>query len=197
MNLYGILEDLSIAATVTMFIVLAGCGKFQPAEPAPGIDPRLVEYVDRFEDVARDYYGQDYDLPEMDIDIGDTSGVIPSRPGFVTVGWCKVGGGKRPRIMISQSHWIFYNDWEKEQLMFHELGHCALGRMMHRDTETPLRIPVSIMNTVMFDYRIYRDNWQYYMDELFEYNDLDFMNKILPFDNEGGDENVCNGHEHD
>lgn len=195
MNFQDILEDLSITATIMIFCLLAGCGKFQPAEPAPGIDPDLKEYVDRFVDVARDHYGQDYDLPEMDIDIGDTSGVIPNRPGYVTVGWCKRGGGKIPRIMINETYWFFYNDWEREQLVFHELGHCALGRM-HRDTETPLLIPVSIMSTVMFDYRIYRDNWQYYMNELFEYRDLDFVDKLTPdFENHGG-KNTCGG-EHD
>ena len=147
-------EDLQIVVTTMVFIFIAGCGVMLPKEPEPGIDPELVEYVERFEELAKQYYGDDYVLPPMDIDLGDTSTVksrVEDCTFCVTVGWCRRSNKGPHKIMISNTHWEWYSDSDREQLMFHELGHCALNRMQHRDAMTPYRFPISIMNSIMVD----------------------------------------------
>lgn len=185
-----ILEYVSTAGIMLVFILTASCGNFQRPEPAPGIDPELVEYVERFEEIAAEYHGEGYRIPKMNIDIGDTDGVFPTRPGDITLGWCKHGSrDKPPRIMINEEEWQYMRDAKRELLMFHELGHCALGRY-HRNTATPLNIPVSIMTTYIMDSDTYIQNKEYYMDELFMYNDLSFVEKITsPVNNECGRHN--------
>ena len=67
------------------------------------------------------------------------------------------------------------NDLQKEQLVFHELGHCALGRF-HTDSQVQWNdlegyYPASIMSRKVFNdwsikaYEIHKD---YYLKELFE-----------------------------
>jgi hypothetical protein len=76
-------------------------------------------------------------------------------------------------IKINRRIWDRQPFSKKEALVFHELGHCVLGRD-HRDSETivfwNIKIPSSIMAS---------DDWfpyygafrEYYLDELFLYRD--------------------------
>lgn len=161
-------NDLTILLTYLIFVGIAGCGSPQKSypDPAPGIDPRLQEYVDRFEEYAYQFYGDiNFRMPPMDIDLGSTEALKSDTPGHVTVGWCRRGFGKH-KIMISEDHWKRYSESSREMLMFHELGHCVLGRG-HRDIVTPLDRPVSIMNSVMFSDYFYEQDRDYYIEELF------------------------------
>ena len=178
-------NDIVIAATCMVFILIAGCGEnFEPEQPDPGIHADLIEYVERFEDIAKEYHGDDYVLPEMDIDIGDTSNVANTSGCFscVTVGWCVRHSDKPSQIS--------YSDAEKELLMFHELGHCVLDRR-HRDTLTPHDVPLSIMATIMIDVEVYKNNREYYIDELFTYKDESVLKNILRPDDK---EHSCEDH---
>lgn len=168
-------DDISVTLICMAILVIAGCGTFQTRqEPAPGIDEELVEYVERFEMYAKQFYGEEWELPPMNVDIGSTAGVPSNIPNCKTcrsVGWCITSrNGKPHRIMISKIDWLFYSDVQREQLMFHELGHCVLDRD-HRDTETPYKIPLSLMNKLMIDPGTYRENRDYYIDELFTYTE--------------------------
>jgi hypothetical protein len=163
-------EMLNNACRVLMFLfcfLLGSCVTLFP-NPPPGIHPELQEYVDRFEEYARKYYGESYSIPHMDIGFGDTShfSEILHGPGYVTVGWCNKVSPTRRSIMIDEESWQHYPDIRKEQLMFHELGHCALDRP-HVEEEDPENLPVSLMYPVMMNDSLYRLHRETYIKELF------------------------------
>lgn len=63
---------------------------------------------------------------------------------------------------------------QKEQVLFHELGHCMMGRE-HEDGSIPsldrnIMTPSSIMNSFMISTNTYKTNYEYYMKELFQTN---------------------------
>ena len=49
----------------------------------------------------------------------------PSGKNFAT---CEERTFHTPRIIITQSHWNMANELQREVILFHELGHCVLGR---------------------------------------------------------------------
>lgn len=73
-------------------------------------------------------------------------------------------------ISINNKYWDKIGDLGKEQLIFHELGHCVLG-LGHNNkigkVGNWLSVPVSIMYSVHFgDEQFYKDNLGYYYSEL-------------------------------
>ena len=69
-------------------------------------------------------------------------------------------------IEINSSFWDNSNFYGRQQVLLHELGHCVLG-LKHRDTMLN-GIPTSIMNSYSFgNSSIYKDNLQYYYNELY------------------------------
>lgn len=76
-------------------------------------------------------------------------------------------------INVSRTFWnsIYTTDDLREQVLFHELGHCVLGRG-HNNLTGPLGIytyaQLSIMNAVSFGNQPWYHNYKkYYYDELF------------------------------
>jgi len=98
----------------------------------------------------------------------------PSLPNSSEDGRCTTFTNGTPIIDISPIYWNSVNDQGKEALLFHELGHCVLGRVHRNDTQ-PDGVPNSIMyysagvyyyNTQ--DYIFYQNNRQEYITELFK-----------------------------
>jgi hypothetical protein len=103
------------------------------------IDPVIKEYFTRFELEATSR-GNDINLNDQQI-----VGYFATLDNNI-VGQCAQleSGGKQ--IRIDQAYWEIANDLEKEFLIFHELGHCALGRS-HADSKDINGICTSIMNS--------------------------------------------------
>lgn len=74
-------------------------------------------------------------------------------------------------IQINSIHWENYSLEQKEQLVYHELGHCVLNRK-HNDLlmETNVNCPNSIMKSYMFSIdeinNCYIPEHNHYMEEL-------------------------------
>lgn len=89
-------------------------------------------------------------------------------------------GGKI--IRVDTGFWLTADNESREQLIFHELGHCALGRK-HKDNKMLLNVeeiqyyvPQSIMYPRSFGGWMYRELKQYYLKELAdEQNELTEM----------------------
>jgi hypothetical protein len=137
--------------------------------PAPrrGIHPEVQQYVDRFVKLAKDVGNKDYKHFMLNIDIADS--IKDSFNGVVTsddvVGWCK------PyiyplQIMIQSEQWRTSSDMQREQLMFHELGHCLLRRQ-HDETTSPNGTPMSIMYPFLVPEHTYETFRDEYIKELF------------------------------
>lgn len=86
-----------------------------------------------------------------------------------TLGVCRYGGPLVvPEIYISRYYWNSsdLSSWSsKEQLMFHEMGHCILNRRHRNDTVNGYQ--ASIMNSYHFAGPLYENNYNAYMAELF------------------------------
>lgn len=144
-----------------LVLFLPGCMPFAYA-PKNKVDPALESQFTKFMELSA----------QKNVSIQAESITIEFTTHFnepFWVGSCLVGKNVQPRIRILQSYWITASDARKEQLMFHELGHCLLGRehdqlMTVDQNET---IPQSIMTSVMFDDRIYLRHHDYYIHELF------------------------------
>lgn len=91
-----------------LLIVLSSCGR-----PAI-VDAELKPFVDSFITLSRQY-NPELDLPdEVYFDVV----FVPSLK-YPIIGSC--GNGK---ISISRLYWDTASFFNREQLMFHELGHC-------------------------------------------------------------------------
>ena len=146
--------------------------------PIYKIDPAVSIYVDRFVLEAKSR-GIDVKLENLIIEFKaakllENCGECLLTPGDLT---------KQRKITINTGDdfcWKNESDASREALLFHELGHCLLSRIAHKDNLLPNGSPASIMNTLndgpysVCLYQIGTDACDkrarraYYLDELFE-----------------------------
>ena len=86
--------------------------------------------------------------------------------GSSTVGLCRFYSRGPNQIELSRSNWNRGTETFKEMLLFHELGHCALGRGHFNATHSGGR-PESLMNSWLFSQNFYRQHRDEYLKELF------------------------------
>lgn len=86
-----------------------------------------------------------------------------------TAGVCYYQSRSPNRIELSSSHWSRGSETFKEMLLFHELGHCAMGRGHNNGRYSDGR-PESLMNSWLFNQQLYRTNREQYLKELFTVN---------------------------
>lgn len=145
---------------VISLVILWSCGK-RPF--ILEIDPALQEYVTRFETVGGTKI---YDLKAK-------FGTIIV-PGQNIVGLCSTvdvsikdnDGIPPPMVTIDRNYWDSISDLEKEELMFHELGHCVLYRQ-HRNDVGSDGCPLSIMNWQTLSLYCLQNHGTSYHNELF------------------------------
>jgi len=70
-------------------------------------------------------------------------------------------------IRIRKAAWELMSDFDKEALIFHELGHCLLNRP-HCAAETKKGTPFSIMHPYVVEGELWEKYRSFYMKELFE-----------------------------
>jgi len=133
-------------------LLLSGCGQ-QPAPTMPAhVDPLLVPYFAKF----TQYIGVRTD----NISAGFVSLTLPR------VGQCSLYDDGSRIIQIDPIYWAKIGDDLKEQLVFHELGHCAMGLQHIKDVDAN-NCPVSIMFPSVFgDTPCYINNKYRYYQEL-------------------------------
>ncbi len=132
-----------------VFIVLisSGCGKSNVR-----VDAAFTAQYFAFVNEAQ-VQGIEINTDDITIEFGDTG---------TAIGVCKTPKS-HPAIVIDKTYWEASTDSFKEQLIFHELGHCILKRNHTRD-EIDGR-PKSIMNPNSL--RQYEEFRSYYVHELF------------------------------
>ena len=145
-------------------ISLAACGSDDPPLPKVGpegtykIDPAFIPYLDQFlllykKPVTSLIMAFDTDTFKLEKD---------------SVGVCHRETQKAPLIAIKRSFWVKATPTTKENLIFHELGHCILNRP-HDDRRFTDDRPVSLMNSRLLLDLEYSNNKTYYWNELFNY----------------------------
>lgn len=128
---------------------LVSCGTFDP-RLITATDPVFLPYIERFESIG------DVQVGDVPVGFGDTESeshqAVCNEYGdpFNFVTWREV--------IVSRAHWNTLPKVKREILIFHELGHCVLGRE-HVETRDALGAPISIMypsipNSLAFSYAL-------------------------------------------
>ena len=134
-------------------------------------DPTFASFVDEFEIKGKAITGNaDFKVVDVPINFGDTE-----NPSFQGVCFEYPDGTKE--IIIKKAWWDATNNQDyRESLIFHELGHCALGRDHLDDTASSNTgtYKISMMNSIILAPEHYQPNKDEYLEELFtqDYTDL-------------------------
>lgn len=83
------------------------------------------------------------------------------------IGVCRYGRHSR-EIAIDPEFWDEASDIDREIVIFHELGHCALNQFEHRNYYHSLdpQCPGSIMDEYHIGEVCYEKHYDYYIEEL-------------------------------
>lgn len=130
-------------------LCLVGCGReahFQGFE----------EYVTAFE-VAAGQRDISISHGSLIIEYGDVGSMARAR--------CDHGFLQSPTILVNKGNWDTQNETTREMIIFHELGHCLLGRGHVTDIERG--VPKSLMHPGEFDWATYINRRVEYLNELF------------------------------
>jgi len=118
------IHQFRFIVVLALFIVIAtGCSEDEPVYDVP---PEFQTYVDRFI-VEAAKYGQDIDFSDTGLSI-QFRDAVDQETGGVCLG--------NHQIEIEKFFWDDLSEFDKEGLIFHELGHCELGRP-HRNDKLP------------------------------------------------------------
>ena len=133
------------------------CSACQPEEEGPVIDESLQPYVESFELEAA-ARGKDI--------IVTTSMVLESISSDRTIGQCQSYSDGSNRIVIDPANFKALSPINKEYIVFHELGHCVLGRGHEDLGDSCSSIMHEGESNCIEEYSLTnRSNW---LDELFE-----------------------------
>lgn len=135
--------------------IVCGCGRVYE------VDPAFEPYVDNFVNLAHKYRGWTQ-LENLIMEFGDDRDDIGGR--------CFEGTFiSTPRVVINYDHWKSLNEYDREVLVFHELGHCILQRG-HNGRRGLNGLPISIMFPTALRGVDYVSNQSEYEFELFNGN---------------------------
>jgi len=136
--------------------------EFLPLGEFPGVDPALWSHFSNFEKEAAER-GLDIDLY-----LANITGEISEIDEEHVAGQCSYSNRAPNAVTIDKTFWDRTNDLYREFVVFHELGHCFLGRGHDEETNANGTCN-SIMRSGVEDCR---DNYRTttraaYLDELF------------------------------
>lgn len=142
---------------ILLVILLYSCGGTQSAT-ATEIDPKLAPYVQMFGLIGQ------INIPPLTVvfkDIKDEG----YEPGSRVIGYCYL---QLRRIEIDPTWWAGASPLAQQAIMFHELGHCVLGR-----DEMPVVDPDGCSRSIMHPMinkvlQCYDKKMNYYHQELFK-----------------------------
>ena len=171
--------NMKILIKICLLILFVGCGKrgidIRTSDSLPVerniIDNRLLEFVEGFEHTFKKTVWMDVIITE-ELEDYAKGGLLEDN--VVGVCWKSVSGETR-RIEIKQSSFDDMSYKAKEQLIFHELGHCVLDKG-HSDPQNIFTVlkedgcKSSIMDVYTFSQSeisgCYQPQYNYYIKEL-------------------------------
>ena len=144
------------------FVMFSACSEDSSADDRfPNVDERLWPLFEEFE-IAAANHGLDLNLVALEI-----TGEIENIAGGRIAGTCR-SGENIAHITVDLPFWTRSSPFEREMLIFHELGHCVLDRGHLEDEDNTGRC-VSLMNSGTSGCNIvYNANSRdFYLEELF------------------------------
>lgn len=161
------------AVVAVACFLFSGCGSGLSAR---NVDPRLTEYLDRFQRDASSY-GVSVDTSALTLRFGSPQ----SDEGSSVAGSCQHGGISGPIVTITNDsgriNWDLAADSFKESLVYHELGHCLLGLGHDSNHWKPDGVDFSVEESVMYPALPVTDSYikfhTHYLKQLFTGVNLD------------------------
>ncbi|HTL13026.1 MAG TPA: hypothetical protein VL588_11085 [Bdellovibrionota bacterium] len=141
-------------------ILLSACGQ---APDVYEVDSALEPYVARFQSESALHNGS-VPVTSLVAKFGDAGASDRDLAS------CQIGGGEPPTVVVDQAKWDAATDSQREETLFHELGHCVLRRE-HDLRFTGSYIPESIMHPLRLSSAVYDTNRDAYLTELFSKHD--------------------------
>lgn len=164
-----------IFLALVILTLATACGpQPQPMRQAQNIDAALSPYLDKFLSSASDN-GMTLNTSSLSMTFSET--MPPSSiPNSQVLAYCQRSSYGQS-VVVWTAYWNQTSVSNREQLIFHELGHCLLG-LSHDDTTQPAfdyygtpsympNAPRSIMNTFHFGAGLYSGNRDAYLKQLF------------------------------
>ncbi|MEM6318355.1 MAG: hypothetical protein AAF960_11840 [Bacteroidota bacterium] len=101
-----------------------------PTKSYPLTDKKLWPLFEKFEVEAKKR-GRTINLANQQI----RAKIEAIPPATGSVGLCNRASNNDRNIIIDQAFWQQHNSWNRELIVFHELGHCSLN-LSHREGQT-------------------------------------------------------------
>jgi hypothetical protein len=163
------MKKINLAILLFLVSVLLGmfqsCGPLMPdnkptccMRPTAPSDPTFKPYVDEF------LYYQQKKSTSIPVYFADLE------PGIAGVcHYFRVGSGpiRWGYIEIDKEYWGYISEFQKINLIFHELGHCVLGRDHVPWGNSVMMCPQSMMYDTVLSTQCMEDNYQAYLEEMF------------------------------
>lgn len=164
MLMYG--KSFVLCSLLTLVLSCAKDSDFT-ALGANNIDPLLLPFFDEFIEQAS---LRNIDLSDATYAVTATFGALTAEDGQRILGMCSARAGDHT-ITLDKTYWSRTTPLLREFLVFHELGHCVLGRE-HLDTQHSNGVCTSIMHSGKTGCRnAYSTSTRSaYLDELFGVN---------------------------
>jgi hypothetical protein len=143
-------------------IVLSACGG---AKSGDSSHTNVVQVEAQFQSVV-DAFTTESQAQGSPVTITDL--IVQSTSNFPSgseMGTCIQEEGATPVIQISQPLWDSLDADGQQELLFHELGHCVLGRVHEENLNNS--VPTSLMNSEFLGSALYNANKAQYLHELF------------------------------
>lgn len=168
-------KTIMIFLVLFLLILTSACGVQNKESASQGsIDSRAEKYVETFVSYGTKL-GSSLDTYSLTVSFSES--MPQSTNGGQVIGYCQRYSNGQKTVVLKESYWNSASVSDREQLIFHELGHCLLG-LTHNDTveSAPLwsntnyqanNVPSSIMNTFHFGSTLYSGNRNEYMTRLF------------------------------
>jgi len=158
----------SLFYVLFMYQVIQSCQK-EPLASTPifkeflNVDQRLWSHFEEFEKAAFER-GYRIDLNQFNL-----TGSLENIDDRGVIGTCSYGYRSPRDVVIDFPYWKNVSHMAREEVVFHELGHCILSRP-HTEARTNNGYCASIMRSGTGNCRLpyTSQNREYYLDELFK-----------------------------
>ena len=112
----------NIIGLLSLSFLYLQCSETETTKTFSGVEPDLWQLFDQFEKEAQ-LRGLSYDIEDLGI-----TAVIEEISREHVAGSCFFGQFVNNHITIDRTFWLNSSPLQKEMVVFHELGHCALLR---------------------------------------------------------------------
>lgn len=159
---------------LSLFILITACGQELSSRKNDTTDPALAPFVSRFEQAGKNY-DPSFSVGDVPVNFGEIENPLHK-------GVCVTYTDGTKEIFIKKDWWDVQGDEFRESLIFHELGHCSLGRE-HKDEKFAVgsgEHKISMMNSTILSPSQYIPNRDAYLKELFTFEASDVLTALSP-----------------